>query len=53
MGLGYIEAQLEDGYIDLGLSDEEELEIVREAIELYKKDKDIDYVMKGEKDEIS
>ena len=32
----YIEAQLEDGYIDLGLHDEDELEIVREAISMWK-----------------
>lgn len=32
----YIEAQLEDGYIDLGLHDEKELKVIREAMELYK-----------------
>lgn len=32
----YIEAQLEDGYIDLGLHDEDELEIVKEAIQKLK-----------------
>ena len=32
----YIEAQLEDGYIDLGLHDQDELEIIKEAIELLK-----------------
>lgn len=32
----YIEAQLEDGYIDLGLHDEDELEIVKEAIQTLK-----------------
>lgn len=32
----YIEAQLESGYIDLGLHDEDELEIVKEAIKMLK-----------------
>lgn len=32
--LKYIESQLEDGYIDLGLHDKYELEIVSEAIKL-------------------
>lgn len=34
--LRFIEAQLEDGYIDLGLNDEDELEIVKEAIKMLK-----------------
>lgn len=34
--LRYIEAQLEDGYIDLGLHDDNELVIVKEAINLLK-----------------
>ena len=34
--LKYIESQLEDGYIDLGLHDEDELEIVKEAIQMLK-----------------
>lgn len=34
--LEYIEGQLEDGYIDLGFHDELELQIVKEAIKLYK-----------------
>ena len=32
----YIEAQLEDGYLDLGLYDQNELEIVKEAIKTLK-----------------
>ena len=32
----YIEAQLNDGYIDLGLHDDNELVIVKEAINLLK-----------------
>ena len=32
----YIEAQLEDGYLDLGLHDQDELEIVKEAIKMLK-----------------
>lgn len=32
----YIEAQLEDGYLDLGLYEEDELEIVKEAINMLK-----------------
>lgn len=28
----YIEAQLEDGYLDLGLHEQDELEIVKEAM---------------------
>lgn len=34
--LQYIESQLEDGYIDLGINDEDELEIIKEAINLLK-----------------
>ena len=34
--LKYIDAQLEYGYIDLGLHDEDELKIVKQAIEEYK-----------------
>ena len=34
--LKYIEAQLNDGYIDLGMNDEDELEIVKEAIQTLK-----------------
>ena len=34
--INYIEMQLADGYIDLGLHDEKELQIVRVAIEEYK-----------------
>ena len=34
--LKYIEAQLNDGYIDLGMHDEDELEIVKEAIRTLK-----------------
>lgn len=34
--LRYIEAQLENGYIDLGLNDEDELEIIKEAIQTLK-----------------
>lgn len=34
--LRYIGAQLEDGYIDLGMHDKEELKIVKQAIEEYK-----------------
>lgn len=37
--LRYIDAQLEDGYIDLGLHDEEELKIVKQAIEEYKRNR--------------
>lgn len=33
----YILAQLEDGYIDLGCHDENELEIVRQAMYMYAK----------------
>ena len=32
----YIEAQLEDGYLDLGLYDQDELEIVKEAMKMLK-----------------
>lgn len=32
----YIEAQLEDGYLDLGLHEQDELEIVKEAIKMLK-----------------
>ena len=32
----YIEAQLDNGYIDLGLHDQDELVIIREAIEILK-----------------
>ena len=32
----YIEAQLESGYIDLGVHDEDEIEIVREAMAMWK-----------------
>lgn len=35
-GIKCIEAQLKDGYIDLGTHDELELQIIREAVELYK-----------------
>lgn len=35
-GVKCIEAQLKDGYIDLGTHDELELQIIREAVELYK-----------------
>ena len=33
---GYIEAQLESGYVDLGFHDQDELEIVKEAIQTLK-----------------
>ena len=33
--LEYIKSQLEDGYLDLGLHDQDELQIIKEAIELY------------------
>ena len=36
--LRIIKSQLEDGYIDLGLHDEDELNIIREAIKLYEKE---------------
>lgn len=32
----YIEAQLESGYVDLGFHDQDELEIVKEAIQTLK-----------------
>ena len=32
----YIEAQLENGYIDLGMNEQDELEIIKEAIFLWK-----------------
>lgn len=32
----YIEAQLEDGYLDLGLHDQYELEIIKEAMKMLK-----------------
>ena len=32
----YIEAQLEDGYLDLGLHDQDELEIIKEAMKMLK-----------------
>lgn len=32
----YIEGQLEDGYLDLGLHDQDELDIVKEAIDMWK-----------------
>jgi hypothetical protein len=34
--LKYIEGQLEYGYIDLGMNDQDELEIIKEAINLLK-----------------
>lgn len=34
--IDYIEGQLKNGYIDLGMNDEYELEIVKEAINLLK-----------------
>lgn len=34
--LRYIEAQLDNGYIDLGINDQDELKIIREAINLLK-----------------
>lgn len=34
--LRYIEAQLENGYIDLGFHDQDELEIIKEAIQTLK-----------------
>lgn len=33
--IDYIMSQLEDGYVDLGWHDENELEIVRQAIRMY------------------
>ena len=35
----HIESQLSDGYLDLGLHDKIELEIIREAMSLYKSDR--------------
>lgn len=35
--IDYINAQLEDGYIDLGQHDENEMEIIRQAIRMYAK----------------
>ncbi len=32
----YIESQLENGYIDLGINDQDEIEIVKEAIKMLK-----------------
>lgn len=32
----YIESQLEDGYIDLGINEQDELQIIKEAIFLWK-----------------
>lgn len=32
----YIDAQLKDGYIDLGLHDQDELEIIKEAMDMLK-----------------
>ena len=32
----YIESQLENGYIDLGINDQDEIEIVKEAIQTLK-----------------
>lgn len=32
----YVEAQLEDGYLDLGFHDQDELEIVKEALNILK-----------------
>lgn len=32
----YIESQLEDGYVDLGLHDQDELEIIKEAVKILK-----------------
>ena len=34
----HIESQLSDGYLDLGLHDKRELEIIKEAMNLYKSD---------------
>lgn len=32
----YIESQLEDGYLDLGLNEQDELEIIKEAVNIVK-----------------
>lgn len=32
----YIESQLENGYINLGINDQDEIEIVKEAIKMLK-----------------
>ena len=37
VAIKYIMAQLEDGYIDLGIDDQDELEIIQEAINYYLK----------------
>lgn len=33
--IDYIMAQLDDGYIDLGLYDENEIEVIRKAVDMY------------------
>ena len=38
MGIEYIESQLNDGYLDLGLHDQEELQIISEALRLWKEE---------------
>lgn len=42
-----IEYQLEDGYIDLGCHDEDEIEVIREVINNYKKIPEIIEELKG------
>ena len=32
----YIESQLEDGYLDLGLNEQDELEIIKEVVNIVK-----------------
>lgn len=39
--IDYINAQLEDGYIDLGQHDENEMEIIRQAMIVYDKIPDV------------
>ena len=34
--INYIESQLENGYLDLGLNEQDELEIIKEAVNIVK-----------------
>ena len=45
----YIESQLEDGYLDLGLHDQDELEIIREAMKFWKDMTKFMYITHGGK----
>lgn len=45
--IDYIMAQLEDGYVDLGCHDENELEVIRQAMKVYIKIPEIIHELEG------